>query len=162
MYKLLSALAVLSAALPCLTQTRPAPTILKAPIPASNYADEAAVVERDDVVYSYAGDGTGSKLETGVFRVQSSAALQSLAVISFPYASGSQRLDLVYVRVRKPDGTVVDTPVTDAQDQPAQVTQIAPMYSDSHALLLRSGVLFCSTQPTCEFVLTPPETANVK
>jgi tetratricopeptide (TPR) repeat protein len=33
---------------------------------------------------------------------------------------------------------------------------------DSHALLLRSGVLFCSTQPTCEFVLTPPETANVK
>jgi hypothetical protein len=33
---------------------------------------------------------------------------------------------------------------------------------DSHALLLRSGVLFCSTQPTYEFVLTPPETANVK
>ena len=33
---------------------------------------------------------------------------------------------------------------------------------DSRALLLRSGVLFCSTQPTCEFVLTPPETANVK
>jgi hypothetical protein len=33
---------------------------------------------------------------------------------------------------------------------------------DSHALLLRSGVLFCSTQTTCEFVLTPPETANVK
>ena len=32
----------------------------------------------------------------------------------------------------------------------------------SHALLLRSGVLFCSTQPTCEFVLTPPESANVK
>jgi hypothetical protein len=32
----------------------------------------------------------------------------------------------------------------------------------SHALLLRSGVLFCSTEPTCEFVLTPPETANVK
>jgi transglutaminase-like putative cysteine protease len=132
MYKLLSALAVLSAALPCLTQARPVPTILKAPIPASNYADEAVVVERDDVVYSYAGDGTGSKVETGIFRVQSSAALQSLAVISFPYASGSQRLDLVYVRVRKPDGTVVDTPVTDAQEQPAQVTQIAPMYSDLH------------------------------
>jgi hypothetical protein len=32
----------------------------------------------------------------------------------------------------------------------------------SHALLLRSGVLFCATQPTCDFVLTPPETANVK
>jgi len=33
---------------------------------------------------------------------------------------------------------------------------------DSHALLLRSGVLFCSTQSTCEFFLTPPESANVK
>ena len=33
---------------------------------------------------------------------------------------------------------------------------------NSHALLLRSGVLFCSTESTCEFVLTPPESANVK
>ena len=33
---------------------------------------------------------------------------------------------------------------------------------DSHALLLRSGILYCSTQTTCEFVLTPPESANVK
>jgi len=33
---------------------------------------------------------------------------------------------------------------------------------DSHALLLRSGVLFCSTETTCEFVLTPPESANLK
>jgi tetratricopeptide (TPR) repeat protein len=34
--------------------------------------------------------------------------------------------------------------------------------AESHALLLRSGVLFCSTEKTCEFVLTPPESANVK
>ena len=33
---------------------------------------------------------------------------------------------------------------------------------ESHALLLRSGVLFCSTEVTCEFVLTPPESANAK
>jgi Domain of Unknown Function with PDB structure (DUF3857) len=130
MYKFLPALAVLSATLPCLTQTRPVP-ITKATL-ASSYTDEAAVFERADVVYRYAGDGTGSKLETGVVRVQSNAALQSLAVLSFPYASGNQRLDIVYARVRKPDGTVVETPVTDAQDQPAQVTQIAPMYSDLH------------------------------
>jgi hypothetical protein len=132
MYKLLPALAVLSAALPCLTQTRPAPTITKAPTPTSGYTDEAAVFERADVVYRYAGDGTGSKLETGVVKIQSNAALQSLAVLSFPYASGNQHLDIVYVRVRKADSTVVETPVTDAQDQPAQVTQIAPMYSDLH------------------------------
>ena len=33
---------------------------------------------------------------------------------------------------------------------------------ESHALLLRSGVLFCSTAAMCDFVLTPPESANVK
>jgi hypothetical protein len=127
MYKLLPALAVLSAALPCLTQIRPAPTTSKLATPAPSYTDEAAVIERADVVYRYSADGTGSKLETGMVRFQSNAALQTLAVLSFPYASGNQHLDIVYARVRKPDGSVVDTPVTDAQDQPAHVTQIAPM-----------------------------------
>jgi tetratricopeptide (TPR) repeat protein len=36
------------------------------------------------------------------------------------------------------------------------------MPKESQALLLRSAVLFCSTEVTCEFVLTPPESANVK
>ncbi len=132
MYKFLLALSVLSASLPSLAQTPPAPTVAKPAGPVSGYADEAAVVERDDVLYRYDGDGTGSKVETSVFRVQSNAALQNLAVLSFPYASGNQHLEIVYVRVRKPDGTVIETPVNDAQDQPARVTQIAPMYSDLH------------------------------
>ena len=33
---------------------------------------------------------------------------------------------------------------------------------NSKALLLRSGVLFCSEQPNCEFVLTPPAQANIR
>jgi tetratricopeptide (TPR) repeat protein len=99
---------------------------------AMEYADEAAVVERDDLVYRYAADGTGVKTQTTVLRVQSSAALQSLAVLPFPYASGTQSLEIVYARVRKPDGTLVETPAGDAQDQSARATQVAPMYSDLH------------------------------
>jgi tetratricopeptide (TPR) repeat protein len=99
---------------------------------AKEYTDEAAVVERDELVYRYAADGTGVKTESTVLRVQSSAALQIFAVLRFPYASGTQSLEIAYARVRKPDGTVVETPVGDAQDQPAQVTQVAPMYSDLH------------------------------
>jgi hypothetical protein len=82
-----------------------------APKPAKNmvaeYADEAAVVERDQSVYRYAADGTGIKTQTTVLRVQSSAALQAFAVLGFPYASGTQSLEIAYTRVRKPDGTVV-------------------------------------------------------
>ena len=94
------------------------------------YADEAAVVERDEVLYRYNGDGTGSRTETTAVRVQSGAALQSFAVLNLPYASGTQELSVGYARVRKPDGTVIEKPATDMQDQPAPTTQLAPMYSD--------------------------------
>jgi tetratricopeptide (TPR) repeat protein len=127
----LLALAVLFACLPSLPQT-PLPAATKSASPEPSYADEAVVVERDDVIYHFAADGTGTKLETSVLRIQSTAALQNFAVLSFPYASGTQQLEIVYARVRKPDGSLVETPADDAQDQPAQVTQLAPMYSDLH------------------------------
>jgi hypothetical protein len=80
--------------------------------------------------YGYAADGTGAKTETTVLCVQSSGAVQAFAVLKFPYASGTQSLEIVYVRVRKPDGSAVETPAADAQDQPAPATQVAPIYSD--------------------------------
>src|SRR5579859_3978257 len=136
MYKSLWVFAVLAVSLPCFAQTPAAPVVGTAPnkavAPAASYADEAVVVQSDDVAYRFAADGTGTKRETTVLRMQSSAALQSFGVLSFPYASSTQKVEIVYARVRKPDGTVVETPVSDAQDQPAQVTQLAPMYSDLH------------------------------
>ena len=132
--KKLSVFAVLVVCLPLASYNLPAQVIAPQPDKgiAEKYADEAAVVQRDEVVYSYAADGTGYKTETTVLRIQSSAALQTFAVLKFPYASGTQSLEIAYARVRKQDGTVVETPPSDAQDQPAQVTQIAPMYSDLH------------------------------
>lgn len=47
------------------------------------YADEAAVVIRDQVVYRYAADGTGTRTETTALRVQSGAALQTFGVLGF-------------------------------------------------------------------------------
>jgi tetratricopeptide (TPR) repeat protein len=126
--------AVLFAFLPIASHDLPAQVMVSQPEKgvAKDYPDEAAVVDRDDLVYRYAADGTGVKTQTTVLRVQSSAALQTLGVLTFPYASGTQSLEIVYARVRKPDGTVVETPAADAQDQPARATQVAPMYSDLH------------------------------
>lgn len=124
--------AVLIACLPLTFHDLSAQTMVPKPEKggAGQYADEAAVVERDQLVYRYAADGTGVKTETTVLRVQSGAALQAFAVVGFAYASGTQSLEIVYARVRKPDGTVVETPAGDAQDQPAPAAQVAPMYSD--------------------------------
>ncbi len=135
---------------------------------AAEYADEATVVERDLSVYRYAANGTGTKTQTTVLRVQSSGALQAFAVLGFPYASGTQSLEIAYARVRKPDGTIVETPVSDVQDQPAQATQAAPMYSDQHLkqLPVRSlavgDTLEFETKVTQKLAEVPGEFWNVE
>ena len=62
----------------------------------------------------------------------SQAGVQRLAVLTFPYTSANETVEFDYVRVRKPDGTVVTTPEYNIQDMPADVTRGAPMYSDLH------------------------------
>jgi tetratricopeptide (TPR) repeat protein len=75
-------------------------------------------------------DGTGDRTETLTVAVQSEAAVKQYSVVGTIYAKQSQHADLVYVRVRHADGTTVETPPGDVQDQAAPVTQQAPFYSD--------------------------------
>ena len=63
-------------------------------------------------------------------RVQTDAAVKSLGIVSFSYASASQHVDIEYIRVRHPDGSVVETPVTDALEMPSEIMRQAPFYSD--------------------------------
>jgi hypothetical protein len=37
----------------------------------------------------------------------------TFAVLGFPYTSANQRLEIVFARFRKTDGTIVKTPATD-------------------------------------------------
>jgi tetratricopeptide (TPR) repeat protein/transglutaminase-like putative cysteine protease len=95
-----------------------------------DYSGEASVFESATRVYTYAADGTGSRQLTGVIRVQTEAAVKDLSVLDFAFASGSEHVEIDYVRVRRADGSVQATPATDAQEQPAPVTREAPFYSD--------------------------------
>jgi transglutaminase-like putative cysteine protease/tetratricopeptide (TPR) repeat protein len=94
------------------------------------YAEEAMVIERADTVYSFAADGTGTEERTVVVRLQSDAAARSLGIVSVGYAGNSSKVEYLYARVRHSDGTVVETPPSDALDMPAPVTREAPLYSD--------------------------------
>ncbi len=106
-----------------------ASTSVPAPREAS-YAAESFVFEHLDAVYTFAADGTGSKEVKVAVRVQSEAAVRDLGVLTIPFASASERVEIVYARVRRPDGTVVETPVGDALELPDPVTRAAPFYSD--------------------------------
>ncbi|MGD0444011.1 MAG: DUF3857 domain-containing protein [Edaphobacter sp.] len=95
-----------------------------------DYSAEPLVIERLDGVYKMAADGTGSKLTTVVAKVQTEAAAKQLGIVGVAYASNSEHVEFDYVRVRHPNGTVTETPVSGAMDMPAPVTQQAPFYSD--------------------------------
>ncbi len=93
-------------------------------------SQEAIVVDRYITRATWELDGTGARETTAVIRVQAAAGVQQLAVLAFSYTSANETVDVGYVRVRKPDGTVVVTPAYNIQDMPSDVTRIAPLYSD--------------------------------
>ena len=78
-------------------------------------------------------DGTGERVNSLSVRLQSEAMVRQLGVINLEFASASEHAEFLYARVRQPDGTVIETPVTDAIEQPEQVTREAPFYSDLKA-----------------------------
>ncbi len=96
----------------------------------SAYADEPYVVERVEHVYSMAADGTGTTRMTLVARIQSEATVRQLGVVTIPFAGASEHVEIAYVRVRRPDGSVTATPVDEAIEMPSPVTTAAPFYSD--------------------------------
>ena len=103
------------------TATSPAP---------ADFAAEPFVILNYSAIYSYKADGTGSWVESGAVRIQADNALRDFGVLSVQYASLSEHAEFVYARVRHADGSMLETPVTDALEQPAPVTREAPFYSD--------------------------------
>jgi tetratricopeptide (TPR) repeat protein len=128
--------------------------------PAStDYSAEPFVVEHLDSVYRMVADGTGSKTTTVVMRIQSEASLKQVGVLNIPFAAGTQHVEIVYARVRRPDGTVIETHVDQAIEMPTQVTTAAPFYSDLKQMQLpvRSLRVGDTLEWQAKIVMTKPE-----
>jgi tetratricopeptide (TPR) repeat protein len=100
------------------------------PTTQNGFPKEAWVFEMLHTHVRFEADGTGSRDVTGRVRVQSEAATHELGLLRFSYASTFESLAIDYVRVRKPDGTVVVTPASDVQEVDSEVSRQAPMYTD--------------------------------
>ena len=110
-------------------QTAPAsPAAAKAP----DVSKEALVFDKIYTRVREEADGTGTRETTARIRILADAGVKEMAVLTFTYTASNQQVDIAYVRVIKPDGTVVVTPDYNIQDMPADVTREAPMYSDIH------------------------------
>ena len=98
--------------------------------PAPDYSHEDEIIEKMVNDTTFHPDGTAESTTTSVIHVQTDAAVRSEGVFRFGYAAGEFNCDIVYLRVRKSDGRVIETSPADAQDSASQVTREAPMYSD--------------------------------
>jgi hypothetical protein len=95
-----------------------------------DYTKEASVVELYSSKVTFENDGTSTRESTTRIRLQSDAGVQRYGLLAFSYQSSSETLDVAYVRVHKPDGTVVETPADSVQDMTTESSRQAPMYSD--------------------------------
>ena len=100
------------------------------PAKKTSNAEEAAVFERILNRVHFENDGTQVSETEAVIRVQSQAGVEAFGQLVFGYSSATEKLEVEYVRVRKPDGRVVATPDSTAQDFAPDVMKDAPMYSD--------------------------------
>ncbi|HTV07164.1 MAG TPA: DUF3857 domain-containing protein [Acidobacteriaceae bacterium] len=95
-----------------------------------HYTNEPVVYEKVATTASYNADGTGDRTLEIVERIRTDGGVRQAGLLTFTYASDNEKLNIDYVRVRKPDGTVVVTSPDSVEDMPTQVTRIAPLYSD--------------------------------
>src|SRR5271166_6279607 len=95
-----------------------------------DHAQDAAVFDRILNRVRFENDGTQVSESEAVIRIQSEAGVREFGQLVFGYSSATEKLEIEYVRVRKPDGQVIVTPESTAQDFAPDVLKDAPMYTD--------------------------------
>jgi tetratricopeptide (TPR) repeat protein len=94
-----------------------------------DYSQEAYVVEHYHQSFRFENDGTGHDQLDVQVRITGESGVQALGQLRFGYSALSDKPEIAYVRVHKPDGTVIT-----AQDSAVQDLTFsdAPVYSDYH------------------------------
>lgn len=97
--------------------------------PVADYSQEAFVTEHYIESFRFENDGTGREQIDVRVKVNSESGVQALGQLKVGYSALSDKLEIAYVRVIKPDGTVVT-----AQESAIQDLTIpdAPVYTDYH------------------------------
>jgi tetratricopeptide (TPR) repeat protein len=95
-----------------------------------DYSKELCVIEKALTHITVADDGSDDRHQESVVRMTSQAGVEQFGLLKLQYAKASTSLKVDYVRVRKPDGQVIETSLDAIDDMPADITRQAPQYSD--------------------------------
>ena len=108
-----------------------ADTIYQLAVDPRLHPDAAVVLLLDDGVVRFEADGTGSKTYRQVAQILSADAVQDYAEHEFSYVPAHQLLTVNWIRVVRPDGTVVSEAPTQVQEADVPATLVDPVYSDT-------------------------------
>ena len=89
-----------------------------------DHSGEAAIFQRIFNRARFENDGTSLEETEAVILIQSEAGVREFGQLVFGYSSATEKLDVEYVRVRKPDGTVIATPAS--RPVPPKLTSHSP------------------------------------
>jgi transglutaminase-like putative cysteine protease len=106
-------------------------TIYRLAVNPAAYPDDDVVLLLDDGVVRYEMDGTGVETYRQVTQILTTDAVTDLAEHEFSYSPGHQRLTVNWIRVVRPDGTVVSEAPTQVQDADVPAAMDNPVYSDT-------------------------------
>src|SRR4051794_37550079 len=101
-----------------------------APAESHDYAQESFVIEKMNSTYRFEDDGRGRKEEGARVRIQSEAGVQQWGQLQEGFSSGSDRVEIPYVRVVKEDGSCVNARDDAVEDLSATIQREAPVYTD--------------------------------
>ena len=79
---------------------------------------------------AFENDGNFTREQTSRVRVQTDPGVKQWGLLSFPFQSATQTVEIDYVRVHKADGSTLITPPDNVQDLDSEITRSAPFYSD--------------------------------
>src|ERR1700722_6081964 len=72
-----------------------------------DYSQEAAIIQELVTKVAFENSGNFSREQTTRVGVQSDTGVKTWGLLTFPFQSSTQTVDIDYVRVRKPDGSTV-------------------------------------------------------
>src|SRR5229473_2606694 len=107
-----------------------APPQAAAPLKGPSYDKEPYVFELMENKVRFEADGKGQRELSVRVKVQSESAVRELGLLIYPYNSAFESLEVLYARVLKPDGSVVETSPSGVQELDSAVSRQAPMYTD--------------------------------
>jgi tetratricopeptide (TPR) repeat protein len=96
----------------------------------ADFSQEPFVIEQYVTSARFENDGTSERILSVRVRVQSDAGVQQLGELILGYNSANEQMDVHYVRVKKPDGSLVTAAPEAIKEMTASVERDAPVYTD--------------------------------